>query len=58
MTRTDFARHNGQARMEDGVVYSFDTYEDYVDAAIDQAMIAGRLSKDDVAFLTSLNYKF
>lgn len=54
MTRTEFARHNGQVMIEDGgKPYSFDNYTEYLRAAIDQAMIVNRLSQDDVAFLIS-----
>jgi hypothetical protein len=52
MTGNEFARHNGQVTMG-GKPYKFSNYTEYINAALDQEMAAGRLSDNDVAFLIS-----
>ena len=52
MTGNEFARHNGKV-MLGGKTYTFSNYTEYINAALDQEMSAGRLNDNDVAFLIS-----
>lgn len=60
MDGTTFARHGNKVFMGEagkgGQVYTFDSYNEYIEAAIDRELEAGRISDDDAAFLYNLYF--
>ena len=52
MTTNEFNRHNGVVQLG-GTEYDFDSYSEYIEAALDREMQAGRISETDMFYLRS-----